>query len=343
MKKIKICLLLFVSVALVFAGCSGEKYLKTTSTSLCLANFYEQNYISSLANFDNVEQNSSVFLLEEDKIAYSNYVKSFYQILPEQRCIMSVIDFYIAMNQTEGTIYIDPNAKTKVYEYDTVFSQELLSMTTTSGKASSASGTKAVILVQSAKSNKEITAYLFYKNASDSYDISDLIADVDSAHCTYIFTFNKIVQQTNTYTFTYGKNKTKTGCETSVSFNETRGCLNYEIKTVIDDTGVNFSSSVYKYSNYTIGVRAVSSYNLNSQNTKIVYEQLGKDFYKKLKLGQIKNESDMLSMDAMKEDSLATQNISDLTGFVVENNTQNNVEQEETPITISYFKYGGTN
>ena len=49
MKKLKICLLLFLSMAFVFTGCAGiNGYLKTTETTLPVATFFHNNYLQGV-------------------------------------------------------------------------------------------------------------------------------------------------------------------------------------------------------------------------------------------------------------------------------------------------------
>lgn len=338
MKKYKICLLLLVCFAFILSGCAGEKYLKTASTNLSLATFYENNYISSFSEFDGVENDDAIISNESDRIAYKNYISTYKQILPEERCIVSAVDYLTAVNQGEGEQRVDNVTKTKIYEYSTIYKQELLVSNKTASLANDANDIKAVIVTKSAKNDAEITAYLFYKYKTDKSEISTLLSELENAHYTFIFTLNKHVIQTKTYTLVYGQNGSKTGCETVVSFNEAKGCLNFSIKTFmgVNNTLTNFEKSIYKYSNYDVGVRAIAKYKENSKSTTIVYEQLSKDFYKKLKLGEVKDESNMLSMETMQEDKLAKPNNSDLLGFELEHDLQN--DEEENKITC--LKYG---
>ena len=60
-----------------------------------------------------------------------------------------------------------------------------------------------------------------------------------------------------------------------------------------------------------------------------------RNFLKKLKLGEVKDPANMLSMETMQEDKLAQPNNSDLKGFEFEHNLQG---EEQSEVTCK--KYG---
>ena len=105
MKKIKICLLLLMSMAFVFTGCAGiNGYLKVAQTQLSLATFYNNNYVQGISVFENVTNDSTVLYTETDRIAYKNYTNPLYQLLPEERCMISAMDFLYEINNTQNHI-----------------------------------------------------------------------------------------------------------------------------------------------------------------------------------------------------------------------------------------------
>lgn len=342
MKKYKICLLLLLGLSLILSGCGGDKYLKTKSTNLSLANFFNTNYVTSVKEFDGIGKDDTIITVEADRINYSNYMQPLMSVLPEERCAISVVDYLSAINQKEGVLRIDSVTKTKIYEYKTVFKQELMSQANTSSLAENASNISAVVLVKSTpnKNDAEIGAWLFYKNSSEKYDVASLLNEQANANLTCVFTINKYVVQTNAYTLTYGKNGAKASSETTVTFNGAKGCLNYEIKTALTNNtstiNYTFKKNIYLYANSVVGVRSLISFKNNNKNANIIYEQMSKDFYKRLKLGDVKNEADILSMETMQEDNLAKENTSDSVGFKFVSDTQ-----ESEGNIISYIKYGG--
>ena len=145
----------------------------------------------------------------------------------------------------------------------------------------------------------------------------------------------------NSYILTYSKNDSKVNSETTMTFNDSKGCLNYEIKTALinnsNTINYTFKKNIYLYANAVVGVRTLVNFKDNNKNASIVYEQMSKYFYKRLKLGEVKNEADMLSMETMQEDNLAKENASDSVGFkfVSEN------KEGDGNVTISCIKYGG--
>lgn len=343
MKKSKICLLLLLSFMLILSGCGGDKYLKTKSTSQTLSNFYNNNYITSINDFVGVGKDDTIISIESDRINYTNYMQPLMSVLPEERCVVSVVDYLSAINQKEGILRIDSLTKTKIYEYKTVFKQELMSQTNTSSLVDDASNINAVILIKSTpnKNDAEIGAWLFYKKNNEKYDVSSLLSEQANAHLTCVFKINKYVIQTNSYILTYSKNDSKVNSETTMTFNDSKGCLNYEIKTVLinnsNTINYTFKKNIYLYANAVVGVRTLVNFKNNNKNASIVYEQMSKYFYKRLKLGEVKNEADMLSMETMQEDNLAKENTSDSVGFkfVSEN------KEGDGNMTISCIKYGG--
>lgn len=340
MKKFKFGLLLLICCAFIFSGCVGDKYLKTQGTNLSPATFYFNNYITSLAEFQNVPKDESVIALESDRITYANYMKSLYQVLPEERCAVSVLDYLCAVNQTDGSARLDTKTKTKIYEYATVFRTELEASDKTSFNSSNYANVKSVIVVKSAKNDLELSAYLYYMNKSTNAEVSYLLENTDMADYTFIFTQNKYSVQTKTYTLSYGKNGSKTGCTINATFNDSKGALILDTKTYLGASNVSTSikKSIYKYSNGIVGIRAISNYVDGSKVLNVIYEQMNKDFYKKLKLGEIRDEQSILSMETMQENKLAKPNSSDNLGFEIEYNTQDDSKENK----ISCIKYGGT-
>ena len=340
MRKNKLYILLILCLALIITGCANGKYLKTSPTGLNVANFYSSSYISSFAQFQNVDATNTISS-ETDKIAFANYMLTYYQVMPEERCFISALDYICGLNENSETLRIDPNTKVKLYEYSSVLKNELAVYKKTESKANNYANTKAVVVVKSAKNDAEFTSYLFYKNSDEQINLATLLNNLDTADYKYIFTMNKYNIQTKTYTITYGKNETKTGCEATAIFNTEKGYLSYKLKTFLGDANslVNFDKNIYRYAGDVIGLRAVSNYKSNSKTLSIVYEQLSKSFYNKLKLGEIKSASHMLSMETMQEDRMAKVNSSDLVGFELELNTQN----DEIENKIICNKYGTTN
>lgn len=344
MKKYKICFLLLLCATLIFAGCSGDKFLKTKSTEMDLSTFFN-NYTSSLMVFDGVEKNETILVSESERISYTNYINPNMAVLPEERCIISAVDYFCAINQDGGELRIDTKTRTKLYEYNTVFKQELVLQSNAQHLADNASHIKAVILVKSAKNDSEITVWLFYKMDTEKYNVSSLLEQQSSANMTCVFTLNKYIKQSNECTFTYSKNGAKANNETKVAFNESKGCVNYEINTSLNSVDktvdYKFKKDIYKYSNSAVGVRTLVSFNNGSKSEKYIYEQLSKDFYNRLKIGIVKDEASILSLETMKEDALAKSNQSDSVGFELIYNTQvDNAEQENK---ITYIKYGMAN
>lgn len=347
MKKHKICILLLLCTALLLSGCANNGYLKTTSTSLDVSAFYNSCYMQSMTTFQNLELNSAVLPTENDKLEYTNYMASFYQVLPEERSIIATLHYLVGVNSSSASA-----KAVNVFEFPVVFKKELEYSSSASVKemAQDYLNTKAVLLLVSASSNAQQTVYTFYMSATEQVSVSDLLYSVEQQESgqtpsinydvKYVFSQSSS-KQTNAYTLTYGKNGAKSGCDAVLTFNDVNGSLNYTIKTFLGESNVltNFSKSIYSYANGVVGVRAFSTYNANAKNQTIVYEQLVEQFNQKLKLGVVASQSDALSMETMKYEQLATQNSSDDLGFVFSYNTQNDLEEN----SITCLKYGGAN
>lgn len=347
MKKYKFSILLLICVACLLGGCANNGYLKTASTSLDVSTFYSRYYLQNMAVFQNLESNSVALPTETDKADYSNYMSSFYSLLPEERSIMATLHYLVGVNSSSA------GAKAvNIYEFPVVFKTELERSESANAneRANNYANTKAVLLLISTSSNAQQTVYTFYMDSSITISVADLLQSIEKqeagqtpliAHdLKYVFSQSSS-KQTNTYTLTYGKNGAKSGCEAVLTFNEFNGSLNYTIKTFLGETNLltNFSKSIYCYANGVVGVRALSTYNANAKNQTIVYEQLSEQFNQKLKLGIVANSASVLSMETMKHEQLATQNSSDNKGFVFYYNTQNDLEEN----TTTCIKYGGAN
>lgn len=341
MKKYKICLLLLLAVCFVFAGCSGDKYLKTASTTDSLSSFFGNNYTMSINEFKNVNNDSTIISAETEKVTYSNYMLPIMSVLPEERCMISVVDYLCAIDQATSRSRIDTVTKTKLYEYDTVFAQELQSLSNAQSLTSLADDVNAVVLIKSANNDTKINAWLYYKKNTDVYSIATLLEEQNSANLTCEFSVDNFVVQTNTYTLNYGKNGGKVGNVATIAFNESKGCVNYEIKTTLTynnvATNFTFEKSIYEYLNSAVGVRTLSKFNNKDKATTIIYEQITKDFYKKLKVGEVKDEDNILSMETMIEDNLAKPNSSDSKGF----NFESREVEDGEGNPILYIPYGG--
>lgn len=314
MKKINICLLLFLSAVMVFAGCGGAgSFLKTKATTDSAASFYQNNYINSLSSFREVGDNSSIIYAEADRIAFNSYTKAIYDVIPEERCLIAVVNYLCEINSTTSVEL----QKTKVmpYEYGSVLKQELELSSKTQDLVDNYRNTKAVVLLERADktSSLELTAYLFYLDVLARYEISELHNMVQVAD--YVFTFVQTGYnvQTNTFSVKYGTN-----CTASASYNTEKGCLNYTMNTTISavaDYDVEITKSIYKYSNGTVGTRVLCESNSGGKKTVAIYEQRETDFYKRLKVGAVKDPANILSMETMPEEKLAAPNASDGIGY----------------------------
>ena len=74
-------------------------------------------------------------------------------------------------------------------------------------------------------------------------------------------------------------------------------------------------------------------------NVTIIYEQLTKDFYKRAKIGTVKDDSLILSLEAIQEDMLGKVNHSDGVGFALENALLENSDSSK----ITCILYGTNN
>lgn len=315
MKKLKICLLLFLSMAFVFSGCAGiNGYLKTTPTQLSVATFYHNNYLNGLSTFQNAANDSSVIYTETDRLAYKNYTKAIYDFLPEERCLMTAIDYLYEINNSQNASV--QKVKLKLYEYRTVLKAELGLSEQTSAYAGNYSNIKAVVLLERADktTSLEINTYLFYMDASNSYEIADLQNNTQNAH--YAFTFVQTGYNVQTKTFSV---KYNTNCTASATFNQEKGCLSYSFTTYIGQTSsqVKLEKDIYKYSDGTAGIRILTEYGTGGQNTLAIYEQMTSQFYKRLKVGEIKDKANIISLETMPDNRLAASNSSDKVGYLL--------------------------
>ena len=331
-KRINICLLLIACVALVLTGCGGNVYLVTAATTVSPATFYASYYTNSVLQFDGVPNNSTIIPSTSDQITYYNHVKSIYEVLPEERCLVSVLDYLCAVNQVEGEKRLDDKTTTKLYEYSNLLQNELVLGATNTGFDNYAT-TKAVVLVKGANNNAELTAYLFYKNKDAVCELADLMNEVSNANYSYTFRQTKYNIQTKTYSLSYGTNTA------NATFNENKGTLQYDITTYLNgsSSAVKFEKSIYKYANGAVGLRVLTTTKQGSANNVVVYEQLSKDFYHRLKVGLVKDLANVLSLETMQEAKLAKSNTSDSVGFELEYDIQNDLENNK----ITCIKYGG--
>ena len=226
-KRISIFLLMFACVCLVFTGCGGSSYLLTTTTKLSPSSFYNNYYCGGLTCFDGVASDNTIITSTFDQITYENHVKPNYQVLPEERCLISVLDFLCAVNASEEDKRLDDKTTVKLYEYSVILGEEFA--VGTSGAVELAPMfTKAVVLVKSSNNNADFATYLFYMSKNDVCEVANLLTNLSEADYNFTFKQSKYNIQTKTYTLTYGTNLA------TVSFNNAKSCLNYEISTHLD-------------------------------------------------------------------------------------------------------------
>lgn len=315
MKKLKICLLLFLSATIVFAGCAGiNGYLKVAPTNLSVASFYHNNYLLGISAFQNVANDSSVIYTETDRLAYKNYTNALYELLPEERCLISAVDYLYEINNSQNASV--QKVKVKPYEYRTVLKAELAMSDATLALKDNYANVKAVVLLERADktTSLEINTYLFYMDANADYEVADLQNNVQNAH--YVFTFVQTGYNVQTKTFSL---KYNTGCTASATFTQEKGCLAYTLNSFFGQTKtqIKLDKNIYKYSNGTAGIRVVSEFGAGGANTLAIYEQMTSDFYKRVKVGEVKDRANMLSMETMPEDRFAVYNASDNKGYLL--------------------------
>lgn len=314
MKKLKICLLLFLSMVFVFTGCAGiNGYLKTTETTLPVATFFHNNYLFGISAFQNAGKDSSVIYSEADRLVYSNYTNGIYQILPEEKCFIAALDYLYEINYSKNTSV--QNVKIKPYEFRTVLKSELQLKPETNVYSDNYSNIKSVVLLEwPGQQSSELKTYLFYMDVSTNYEVADLLNNKQDAHYQFSFIQTGHNIQAKTFSLKYETNSTA-----SATFNPEKGNLSYTLKTYVGatKTEVELNKNIYKYSNGVSAIRVISKYGTNGQNTVVVYEQTTSDFYKRAKVGEIKDQANMLSLDTMPEDRLAAVNSSDDKGFLL--------------------------
>lgn len=315
MKKIKICLLLFLSMAVVFSGCAGiNGYFKTATTDLSLATFYNNNYLKGISVFQNAADDSSVIYTESDRIAYKNHVKAIYELLPEERCLLAATDYLYEINDPQN-----PSAqkvKLKPYEFRIVLKSELELMSETNVYAENFSNIKAVVLLERTEktTSMELNTYLFYMDASTSYEVADLINNKQNAHYGFTFVQTNYNVQTKTFSLKYNTNSVA-----SATFNQEKGCLTYSMTTYLGQTNsqTKLDKSIYQYSDTTVAIRILTEQGVGGQNTLSVYEQMTSQFYNRAKVGEVKDKVNMLSLETMPDDRLAAVNSSDNKGYLL--------------------------
>lgn len=309
MKRIKICLLLFLSMAVVLTGCAGiSGYLKTTSTTVSVATFFNNNYLKSIDTFQNVANDSTVLYTETDRIAYRNYTNFLYDLMPQERCLIATVDYLYEINNSQNAS--TQKVKLKPYEFSVVLKDELGLLPTTSVYAENYANVKAVVLLERADktTSLEVNTYLFYMDSSSRYEVSDLQNNTQNAN--YQFTFVQTGYNVQTKTFSLKYNTT---CTATASFNQEKGCLIYTMNTLYgqNNSAIKLEKSIYEYAGGTCGIRVLTEYG----NTLSVYEQMTAPFYKRLKVGEVKDKTYILSLDTMPEDKLAVSNSSDKSGY----------------------------
>ncbi len=337
MKKYCFCFALLLCFGFVVSGCSSINFLKTSKINVGVANFYEQAYVSNLKKFQGVGTNQNLVAEQNDRTEFANHITTFNQIIAEERCFVSAIDFLWANDQSlkEGSEYL--SSQNGIYEYSVVLNEELIQFEDVTFAGTDCN---AHVVVSQGKKNSELTCYLFYKQKSDNVQPAELFAELESANLTCGIKVLKYDLQTKTYTLSYNKNGGKFDKSLTATFDQEKGCFKYEAATtaMLDTTSVavTIKKEIYHYGS-AIGFRQLSNYKKDKEVVNVVYEQLCKDFYSCAKLGKVKNVAGMLAMDTIQEDKLAKSNSSDKTGFVMEYNNQ-----ELQPV-LTCVKYGSDN
>jgi len=360
MKKLKVLVIALLAFAMLATGCAGDKYLKTAKTDNYLCDFYSQNFVETLVEFDNYFESDSFGELFEEDVNFNDLFRlgldmgvyaQHSQIVLFERHIVSMVDYLCAKNiSSSDQLYdpiIDPSSTFKLYEYQ-ICNVELGFALAKEGASANANVAdyRAYVLVQATKGGGTINSYLFYKHKDENADLASLTAEKKDCAMYMEFDIKNTMNDNGSYSgiemeLGSGASKEEIG-SVDVVFDAVKGCFSYEIVGEIEQaedgsTITNIKKAVYKYANGAIGVRSTITSNNNGESVTTVWEQLSKDFYSRLKLGYVKNISQIISLETMRETNLAESNSSDKFGAVLTIDKQK--ENEEHSSLVEYGEF----
>lgn len=333
MKKIfSICLL--IVLAFTLSGCGiGGVFLKIEKTNQSASDFFVTNYLNNIKNYQDISGYN--FSSDLDKLTYSSYLSDIYGTIAEERCIVSALDYLMAKANDDSSNRIEPSVNEKVYEYNFVLPQELAVGTVSNSY-------KAYVLITATATDKKINATLFYLQDSDFNNTTSIIQNLKEKTLAQDYNLQcQLVLKTDSFDFAtknykdieykkISKVEQVQDCKLNIGFNQSKGLLSYEIKTKIDGRDLTSKKLIYSYLNNEVGLRVI-----NTKNSKsYIFEQFVKSFSKRLKIGEMISQKNIISMEAIKESEIAYASTTDASGFILEYD-----ELKENKYSL--VKYGG--
>ena len=311
MKKLKILSLILVGCLLI-AGCGISKNIKLTKID-CSASLFFHTAMSGLEFVLNEGQsvvNETLANSYGDIVDSSNYLDNYYY------SVVSAVDFCDSI--ASGQIV---TAQTqKIYEYDLDGDDE-----------------KIIVFVENkdtTKNNKYIAKLYYVYETVVSYE--SLLQEQPLLTRTYIFT----AQKDAGYSF---KEDSSNGITGTYLFDKEKGAMNlaftYIEQNLIATTTYNTSASLYNYEGNSLGGRIYFSATAGGKTSSIINEFLLKDFYKKAKIGFVKDSKLYINMEETEEEFIAVHNDGDQYVFdVVYDNTI-----DSKPAVVSAIGWGKQN
>lgn len=294
MKKVKI-LSLILACCLLIAGCGIDKNLKMTKIGTSASSYYHM----AMKNFEFVLNEGQVAVNETLASSYGSFSDSLVYLENYYYSIISMADYCGKI--TSGTV----NTSQIIPPYEYVLGDK---------------DEKIIVFIENkdtTKNNKYSSKLYYVYGGVTSYE--NLLEEQALLSRTFVFT----AQKDGSYTF---KEDTTNGMNGAFVFNKENGYLSisfsYTEESLTATTVYTASTQLYNYESNVVGGRMYLNISSGGKNETIIGEFLFKDFYKKLKIGTVKDSKLYINMEKTEEEFVATHNDGDQFVFdVVYDNT----------------------
>ena len=291
MKKIKLLAFMLIIPILMLTGCGGvNANIKLAETDLSTSTFFNQsiNELSYVLNKGQVELNA------QEDAEMSTYFGTMRSMVGEAvdiyYTLISAMDFCLEVAESATAV----NETQKIYEYKNEYN----------------SGENFVVVVSKPKGKSVYTSKMYVVNGTVNYDQLASTTPV----LTNVYTIAKD-KTSGMYEFT----ETENDASGEFLFNNKKGKLYFSIEFEITDSfgTINYvtEANLYNYKNNVLGGRILTSLTYGGKTETLVQEYLCKEYYKKSKLGTVKNTALYVDLEQTEEVSIAASNAGDGYGF----------------------------
>lgn len=309
MKKIKVMAIILAFGLFIFSGCAmGVDKLRLASTSLPVSSIC-YNYLNTVTL---LKQNSQERAADTNtNLRLENFFSNIFFQKYELIGVISAVDFC-----EQITVSNNSNLTEKLYIDGGTY-----------------------ILVTRSKQGRTIKVEIYENTLGQYSDFSEIKEQQNSLKANYTFEVKSNGDFAYNLTFI---DSDKKNCNAKVSFNLKSGILNMELNTFNKHTStavIKTDVEILFYQNNVWGGRQIVDYTAqDGVKHCLVWECISKDFYKRAKIGEVKDTKEYSELKSISEESYATYDDGDLNGYVItyDNLSDNRTDDENYTTLTSY-------